>query len=182
MMGHRQGQIRILLDQQNGNTPCFVDGYNLFENRSHEDRGDTQRWLVQHQASRFAHDGARNGEHLLLPSGHGSGGLMPALPQARKHLIPEFHVGRYPRLVLPQISPHAQILFHGQVGKHHTPFWHMAEAAGHNGMGWQVRDVLAIITNLSPARFDQPRNRPQGGRLAGPIGANQGHNRPLVHP
>lgn len=32
MMGHRQGQIRILLDQQNGNPPIFVDGYNLFEN------------------------------------------------------------------------------------------------------------------------------------------------------
>src|SRR5438445_689131 len=64
-----RSEIGVLLDQQNGNSQGLINLGDFLENGFHQNRCDTERRLIQHQTSRFAHEGAANREHLLFTAG-----------------------------------------------------------------------------------------------------------------
>src|SRR5437762_2261856 len=57
---------------------------------------------------------------------------------------------------------------------------HVTDAEAHDLVRWQARDVFATQPHLSPRRRRQPGDRTEGGRLAGAIAADEGHDLPLL--
>ena len=129
-------------------------------------------------------------EHLLLAAAQAAGRLVAPLRQPREVLEPAVDVGGDPSAVAPAVRAEAQVLRHRQPGER-------AAALGH------VRDAAPAIPSrcASPARPGRrrrsarrrrtiPRDRPQRGRLAGAVRAEQrdhlalvdGERRPVQRP
>ena len=180
-MGDAEGEVGVLLDEQDGQTALFVDGDDLIKNGTHKNRRNAEGWLVEHEAARLTHQGAGDGEHLLLTSGHGARGLMDALLQPWKNGEGIVHVLGNTRLVAAQVGSHLQIFDHGQIGKNHAPLRHMTKMFGDDLMRRLIRDVFAIVGHRSRSRFDQTADCAKRRGLAGTIRADQRDNTLLRH-
>src|SRR4030095_15482161 len=96
VLGERQGQHRVLLDQDDGDIERVDLADDLADLRGHDGR-QAHRGLVQEQELGTAHEGARDGQHLLLPATHGAGELAAALLQDWKVLVDHRQGGRHVR-------------------------------------------------------------------------------------
>src|SRR5207249_6991004 len=75
-----------------------------------DQRGQTERRLVEHQQGRARHQRAADREHLLLAAAERAGELAPALAQAREPLE-DFGERALDRLaVAPAVRAHPEIL------------------------------------------------------------------------
>ena len=59
----------VLLDQQHADAFVTVDGAQDSEDFLHDERRETERWLVEQQELRPQHQSARDRQHLLLAAG-----------------------------------------------------------------------------------------------------------------
>src|SRR5918997_5561435 len=83
--GDLEGDVRVLLDEEDGGA-LGVDLLDDVEDALDEDGSQAHRGLVEEQELGAAHQGAPDGEHLLLPPAHRSGLLLDALLQAAREL------------------------------------------------------------------------------------------------
>ena len=81
---HRQA--RVLLDDEHADA---VRGHlaQQLEQLRHHHRGEAERQLVAHQVRRLGHQGAADGDHLLLATRQVSGGLLAPLGEAWEQLV-----------------------------------------------------------------------------------------------
>ena len=81
---HFQREVRVLLNQQNGDAQRLIDLDDLFENRFCKNRRDPEGWFVQHQTTRLAHERTADRQHLLLTSGQCTCDLARSFFQSRE--------------------------------------------------------------------------------------------------
>src|SRR5207247_10273016 len=117
--------------------------------------------VVERQELRVAHEGARDGEELLLTPREAAAALAEALAQAREDLQ---------RLVEARSvageGPHPEVFADGEGGKDLTPLGNVPEAEPGPSVGWQVRDVDVSPADVPLAGAEETHERAQQGRLA----------------
>src|SRR5262249_11695117 len=79
-VGHLQRLLGVLLDEQDGDA-VGLEPADDAEDLLHEQRGQPERGLVQHEEARAPDQGAGDGELLLLAAGQRAGELAPALAE-----------------------------------------------------------------------------------------------------
>src|SRR5690349_3131315 len=98
-LGDAEGLLEVLLDQQDGRAAAVElgdAGHELVD----QDRGEAEAELVEHEESGLAHEGARDGAHLLLAAGEAACGLALAFLEAREE-------GEHALEVAPGVGPRA---------------------------------------------------------------------------
>ena len=177
--GDFQGEIGVLLDEQDGDALGAVDLHDLFKNRGDEARGDAERGFVEHQEFRAAHERAADGEHLLFAAGERAGGLLEALFQAGEEREDVFASLGDGSLVVLQEGAHGEIFGDGEVAKNHAALGDVAESAGDDLVRRQAGDVLAAEGDAAAFRADQAGEGVQRGGLARSVAAEERDNRAL---
>src|SRR5439155_1210679 len=127
---------------------------------------------IQGEEARPAHEGAADGEHLLLAPGQRAGGLAAPLREPRKQLESARAVGGDPG-VGPGVGSHREIFLDAQLGEHPASLGHHDEP----GPGARERGDSGEITAAEPYRPRSNRRKPGDGAqrrgLARAVGADQ---------
>src|SRR6185436_16143234 len=109
-----EGVARVLLDQEDagaGGVHCTDAAEDLLD----DDRREAERGFVHAKEARLGHEGAREGEHLLLAARKRAGGLRGALAQAGKACHGTLEERVYFFSVLPIFeAAHLEVLAHGE--------------------------------------------------------------------
>ncbi len=90
-------------------------------------------------------------------------------------------VGGDAGMILSQVGSHPQILGDREIREDHPSFGDMAETTGDDPVGRLVRDVSPIVGDAARSGSDEPGDRPQERRLAGPVGADKSHDGTVGH-
>ena len=61
--------VGVLLDQKHRHAVALVEVADDLEDLLDDERREAERWLVEQEQARAAHQGAGDGEHLLLAAG-----------------------------------------------------------------------------------------------------------------
>ena len=110
---------------------------------------------------------------------------MPPLLQNREAAVDLVHAGADLGLVAAAVGAGDQVFLDGQVLEDPPALEHLGDAALHHIIGLQTVEPLTIqldaaLGHLAPLSVEQPRDRLQGGRLAGAVGAEKGGDVPLL--
>src|SRR4051794_15306386 len=96
---------------------------------------------------RRGHDGARNGEHLLLSSGKQAGVLGGTLPEDGEVVVDGLDVARYAVSVLAGVSAHQEVVANREQRKDLAALGNVAQAL--------LDDICGILGGNVPAlEFD----------------------------
>src|SRR2546427_704652 len=117
--GHRQ----ILLDQQDGEARALELGDDA-PDLAHQQRRQPLGGLVHQQERRVAHQGAADGQHLLLAARELAGAALRALGQAG-----EERVNLLERPAPPAAAGDVEVLAHAERGEHAAALRHQRHAA-----------------------------------------------------
>src|SRR5438045_8221974 len=126
-MGQPQSMEGILLDQEHGQALSGVELADRCKNLPDDQRRQTERRLVEKQKPRSRHEGASDGEHLLLAARQCTSALSPPLLKDGKHLEDA-------RAILVEIfgvgngSAHLQVLKHRHAWKDAPAFRRLGDA------------------------------------------------------
>src|SRR5207245_6765128 len=175
-----QRQVGILLHQQDGHARP-VDLLDDAEDGLGDLRREPQRRLVQQEQLGPGHQRPRDREHLLLASGERSGHLPLALAQDGKEGEPALHVLLDPVLVAAQERTQLKILPQGEVGEDPAPLRRVGKAALDQLVRLHPRDRLLAVEDASSGRLQETGDRPQRGRLAGAVRADEGDDLAFAH-
>ena len=134
----------------------FVDALDDREDLAYDDRSEAEGRLVEHHDLRLRHEGAGDGEHLLLTTGQGAGELPRALLQPREHAVDLLDV--CVEGIVPKICTDLNVLEDGHIREDVTPFRAEHDALLHTLRGRHIRDILAIENDASFARLHQSGN------------------------
>ena len=139
-----------------------------------------QGGFVEHEQAGLGHDGARQGEHLLLTTREGRAvGGDPVL-EVGKQVEKEVEVLRDALAVLAQIGADHEVLHHGQVAEGAAPLRDVGDAQGRHLLRAFAADVLAVEHDR-PFGGDGAADRPQRGGLACAVGAEDSDGAPVGH-
>jgi len=83
-VGEPEGMVGILLDEENGQLLASVQFADRREDLAHDERGETERGLVEEQEARARHQRAGDRQHLLLAARERAAALVDAFLQARE--------------------------------------------------------------------------------------------------
>src|SRR5882724_1134657 len=128
IMRRLQCNLGILLDQQDRHAMLFIDTPDDGENLLHQDRRQPQRRLIEQQQCRPVHQCTPDRQHLLLTARELPGRLVEPLLQPRKISADPLQVLSHRLAIAARISPHHQVLAHGEERKHLAPLRHVAQA------------------------------------------------------
>ena len=167
-----EGHVRVLLDQEDRSAVRFVDALDDRKDLADDDRSETEGRLVEHHDLRLRHEGAGDGEHLLLTTGQGAGELPGALLQSREHTVDFLDV--LVEGIVPEVCTDFDVLEDGHIREDVTSLRTEHDALLHTLRGRHIRDILAVEDDASFARFHQPGNRTQRRGLAGTVRTDQG--------
>ena len=135
-----------------------------------EQRRETLRRLVDEQELVAVEERPRDRDHLLLPARERAGPLRGALAELRKELVDE---------VVPWVAAslrEPEVLLDGQPGEDVPVLRHVADAAPHDGVRGQPRDVLAVQLDRAARPRDEPHQGAHRGRLADAVPAEHGRD------
>src|SRR5918995_2224709 len=125
--GDLERHVRVLLDEQERGA-LLVDLADDLEDPLYEQGRETHRGLVEEQEFGAAHEGAADGEHLLLAAAHGASLLLRALFEAREELEDAIHVLPYPGAVVSVVRAHLQVLEDGHAEEDLAPLRALGDA------------------------------------------------------
>lgn len=175
-MGDFEGEVCILLDQQDAEPEVPVDLDDFFEDRPDQDRGDAERGFIEHEAGRLAHERPGDGEHLLFAAAERPGLLLHPLCEAWKNRERLVHARRNFFFALPQVGPHPQVFVDGQVGKDHPSLRGLRDPAGDDPVGWEADDVPIPEDDLPGGRLEESGDRAEGGGFPRAVCADERHD------
>ena len=178
----RDGQRhrRVLLHQEDGHA-LPVDGLHGLEDLLDEHGGEAHGGLVEQEQPRARHEGAADGEHLLLAARQRARHLHPPLLEAREGGEDALHVLGDPAIGAG-VGPHLQVLEHGQAIEDAPPLGHMGDPAEHDVVGGDAEEGFALEAHVATAGGEEPRQGLEGGGLAGAVVAEEGHDLALGDP
>ena len=159
----------VLLDDQHRGSGVLVDLRESSEQVLNDHRRQAERRLVEQQQPRTRHQGAGDGEHLLLTTGQAARPLRPSLAQHRIHPEPALDVG-VDLLVLADVRPDEQVVLDGQFGQRAPALRDVGDSQAHD-VGRLLADQLLALERDAALRLDHPRDRTERGGLARAVGA-----------
>jgi hypothetical protein len=134
-----------------------------------------QRGLVEQQNRRVAHQHPADRHHLLLPAAQRGGRPAAQLEQHREELIDRGQQSRHARLVAAQVQrAEDQVVLDGLVEEQPAAFRDERRVAACDPVRREPREVGIADADLAAAILDEAHDRPQHGRLARAVGAEQG--------
>ena len=148
-VGDRLAEMQVLLAQQH-RQPLAFERADRLGHLLDDDRRQPFRRLVEQHAARIAHQGAGDGQHLLLAARHA-----PARPLAHAAEIgkqreqPVLGPGR--RAVARRLAADLEILHHRQLGEDAPLLRHIAQAEPGDAVGRQAVDAPAGEAHLAAA-------------------------------
>ena len=160
-MRNLERQIRVLLDQKNGQPEFTIDLGDLGKDGLHKDRRDPKRGLVQHQTLGLAHERPANRQHLLFTAAQSARGLFLTLFQAGEDAEDIFQVARNLAVILPEVRAHLQVFQHRQIGEYHPPLGSLREPPRDNPVRRRSGDILTVELNRPGTNGNDARDRPE---------------------
>ena len=100
--------------------PLRVELAQEIEDALGEQRGQAERRFVEHEQDRVRHEGATDGEHLLLAAGERPARLRPPFLEHGEELVDAIEVRR-PAVGAPGVRAHLQVLRDGHAGEDLRP-------------------------------------------------------------
>ena len=98
-----------------------------------------------------AHQGAADGEHLLLAAGHGAGLLLDTFFEAREEVEDAVHVLRAPEAIVPVVGAHLQVFEDRHAVEDLAPLRALGDALGDHVVGgtpWISSPAKMILPSL----------------------------------
>src|SRR5262249_50998377 len=171
VVGKIERELDVLLDQHD-RLALGLDLRDGAADLGDELRREPLRGLVQEEHTRIAHQGAADGEHLLLAAGERPGERGVPLGEPRKQLE---YAGKRPATaaVAARLRRHHQVLAYGERAEHAPALRHQAHALARDHVGREAGDRLAIEADRAPPRLEQPHDRRHAGGLAGAVAAEE---------
>src|SRR5215469_12698894 len=130
-----EGHVGVLLHEEDGHALLAVDAADDLEDVLDELGREAEGGLVEKHHLGPGHEGAADGEHLLLASGQRARALLGPAPENGEVVIDHLEVAADPLHVLPRVRAHLEILAHAQEGKHFAPLGHVGEPQAHDAVG-----------------------------------------------
>ncbi len=169
-VGHAEGRLRELLDEEDGHT-AGGDGRHELVEVCHDDRREAHGDLVEEEDPGLTGQGPRDGEHLLLSARERACELLAAPLEAGEVLIGT-------RLDLRSadaaaVGPHAQVVAHGQVGEHAAPLGDGDHAGARQGLGCPARWRQAVDGDRAGGRVEAATDHLEQRALPRPVGPEE---------
>ena len=172
MVGDLEGHVRVLLDEKDGRA-VLVELADDPEDVLHDEGGESEGRLVHQEELGPGHEGAGDGEHLLLTAREGAGVLGRAFPEHRKAREHRLHVLIDPGGVVPGECARSQVLLHRHVREHEPVLGHQGDALLDDVAGCPPADLVPAEGDGAPPGFENPGNGHHQGGLAGPVRAEE---------
>src|SRR6267143_397936 len=175
-------QSDVLLDQQHRRA-LLLQGLQNAADFLNKLRRKAARWLVKQQDARKAHQGATDGNHLLLAAGKCRDQLAPPLAQPGEELKHPCQALPYGVCTDARALAHAaklQVLKNRQTAEKVTHLRYLHHAFGKRLMRCASRNVGAVKNDSSAGR-KKAANRVDQRAFAAAIGAKQRDNLAVVH-
>ena len=138
-----------------------------------DQRREPERRLVEQQEPRPPHQGARDGEHLLLAARQRAAALAEPLGEAREQLEDAGEVA-VPGAVAGRKRAHLQVLEHAHARKDAPALRGLGDVKPGDFVGRQLRNVAAGEFDAALAGARLAEDGHHQGRLAGAVGPDQG--------
>jgi hypothetical protein len=151
------------------------------EHLAHDDRRQAEARLVEHQHARPGHQCPGDRHHLLLAPGHAAGDLTGALLDHGEQLVHAFQRLREAPAGGLAIGAEFQVLAHGELWPQLPTFGYQGDAQFGPAVRRHLQEGAALEGDVSPRDREQPGDGAQGRRLAGAVGADQGHHLALAY-
>jgi hypothetical protein len=169
-----QGEIDVLLDEKHRTPMVRGELANDRQQALDDDRGKSETEFVEQQQPRVACERTAQSEHLLLATGQQPGTAVAEFVQRGE--VVECDVGVQFFAAVGEL----EVLGDGQAEEDAAAVGHMGDPqSGAVGRG-NPSEVLSGEADLPGTGLDHPRDDPQGGSLAGAVGAEQRHHLPGV--
>src|SRR5487761_1250021 len=169
------GQRGVLLHHQEADAGA-PDPIDLLPDPLGVERGEAGGGLVEDGHDRVGHQQTGESEHPLLSAGEGPRLLVPVDCQIWEEL--EDFRDAATQVTLDRVAAHLQVLQDRQVVEDALHLGEVAEAAPHQAMGAETRDVLVAESDATAADAQQPHDRLGERRLPGSVGTE--HDRGLA--
>ena len=181
--GDLEGHHGVLLHQEDGHPLLAVQAHHDVEDLGHQLRGQPQGGLVQQHQLGPAHEGAADGQHLLLAAGEVARLDVAAGLQLGEVVVDHLQVAA-DLAVATDVGTGNQVLLGGQVLEDAPPLHHLHDAQAHDLGRVAVLYALALeldaaLGDLAPLGAQEPRDGLEGGALAGAVGPQEGDDAPL---
>ena len=152
-------QGRFALELAKGVDHCLDDG-----------GGEALAWLIDEEQLARLDDGARDGEHLLLPAGKHAGRAVPEFLDGREEtedpLQPLFVQGAGARR-------EEHVLVHGKAGEDAHVLGHVGDAHARELGGRRARDVLRVEADAAGGGAPQAHDGAKAGGLARTVASEE---------
>src|SRR6266478_1389531 len=175
-VGQPRRELEILLGEQDRQALPLERG-DLIPERAHDHRGQALRRLVEEEHPRVAHQGAGHREHLLLAAREAAGPARRQLPELGEELVDP---GRAPGPLA--LLAHHEVLRHGQIAEDAPLLGHVAHPEPTDLVGRTAGDLAAVEADAAAGDLDQPHDRLERGRLAGPVAPEERDHLPRPRP
>ena len=172
LVAELEGHVDVLLHQQHGGA-LLVEHLDELEDLPRQLRAQSQRGFVDHDEPGPRHEGAADGEHLLLAPAQESGLAVLAVLEHREQAVDPLerllHRGARPR----QVRAEPQVLVDGQVGEEAPALRHLHDAELDALLHAELLELLALEGDAALRPGQLPGDGLEQGALAGAVGADE---------
>ncbi len=179
-MRDTQGLVGVLLHKKDRGAVgvhLVDDGEDLLD----DDGRKPERRLIQKEKGGPGHEGAADGEHLLLAAGERAPRLAAAFGQDGKKLEHIVHVLAHALDVPAQKGAEVQIFLDAHIGKDETPLGHLGNAEHDDFMRRKFVDGPAVPEDLPAPGAQDAADGHQRGGFARAVGADERDDLAVVH-
>jgi hypothetical protein len=170
-IGQVQRELHVLLREQD-REPVGLEPRDLLLQVLHDQWGQALRRLVQQEELGVAHEGAGDGEHLLLAPGEEAALASHQLAQLGEQLADP--VDR-PASVAAAPRRHVQVLPHRELREDSPVLRDEPDPGARDLVGRLPGDLVALPHHPPAARRGEADDAPHGGGLAHPVAPQQAH-------
>jgi hypothetical protein len=166
-VGDLQRQVHVLFHEQYAGPAAGRGRPYRRQQPVHDNRGQAEAHLVEHQQLRLAAERPRDGQHLLLAAGQQPGLASAQLAQRREVVERGVHLGLAVQAVQPEVLGHCQAEEDPAVVRD------VREAKPRPRGRGDPREVGTVQADCPAGWLQQSRDRAQRGGLAGAVGAEE---------
>jgi hypothetical protein len=178
-VGDAQRHSGVLLDEQD-RRPLTVDRADRVEDLLDQHGRQSHRRLVQQEQPGTPHEGAADGQHLLLTARQRAGHLGDALLQAREQREHPLQV-LGDAAVAPEECAHHEILADAEAIEDPAALGHVADTATDDVVGRGAGEHAILEVDRALAGDQQSGDRLERGGLAGAVVAEQRDDLAAAH-
>src|SRR3990172_3206818 len=172
-----RAEMQVLLGEQDRH-PLRADPDDHVGQKRHDQRRESLRRLVEEEQVGVRHEGACDGEHLLLPARQLAPEVLLPLLETGEEGIDLLHRPGGGRLLLPPHG-HLEVFPDRQVRKAPAVLGHEPDPFPTDPEGPHPGDALSLEDHFSRLRGGEPDDRAECGAFSGAVAAEKAHDLPL---